>query len=126
MAAWRLQQIQRGQSDNDLTTLKLGALMVADGYEIVGADPARYYGGGLPWFGSLPEVQRRLEDLDRRREEAQAALDEALLDDDVRAKRDAEAAANIAALNAQPQRKMRGDGTMYDKYPDGRRVEVTG
>jgi len=48
-----------------------------------------------------------------------------LLDDDERAKRDAESKARRAALDALPERKTRGDGTMYDRYPDGRRVEVT-
>lgn len=28
------------------------------------------------------------------------------------------------ALNAAPQRKTRGDGSQYDRYPDGRVVEV--
>jgi hypothetical protein len=32
--------------------------------------------------------------------------------------------ARVAQLNAQPQRKTRGDGSRYLKYPDGRIVEV--
>jgi hypothetical protein len=29
------------------------------------------------------------------------------------------------AFNAAPQRKVRGDGSQYDRYPDGREVEVS-
>jgi hypothetical protein len=108
-----------------LTNLRLGQLMVASGYEVVGADLNRNYTGELPWFGSIKEVEHRITDVEQRRQRAQAALDDALMDDDARAKRDAEAQARREALNAPPQRKVRGDGSQYDKYPDGRRVEVT-
>jgi hypothetical protein len=56
----------------------------------------------------------------KRRDDAQARLDEALLDD---AERE-QLAAQRAARNAMPQRKTRGDGSQYDRYPDGRVVEV--
>jgi hypothetical protein len=79
---------------------------------------------GPAWFGSLPEVEHRIADLRERIDAAQAQLTDALLDDEERSKRDAQGAARIAALRALPQRKTRGDGTQYDKYPDGRRVEV--
>ncbi len=107
-----------------LTTLRLGQLMREEGYEVVGADPLRNYGGELPWFGSMKEVEKHIKDMTKRRADAQAALDEALLDDDERAKRDAEADIRRDALNALPTRKVRGDGSYYDVYPDGRRVEV--
>lgn len=100
----------------DLTTLRLGQLMIAAGYEIVGADPDRNYSGELPWHGSIKEVEHRIKDRERRRQQAQAALDEALMDDDVRAKRDAESDIRREALNALPTRKVRGDGTTYDRY----------
>ena len=48
-----------------------------------------------------------------RRAEAQSLLDDVLLDDETRTQREAESRARIDALNALPQRKTRGDGTMY-------------
>jgi hypothetical protein len=109
----------------DVSTLRLGELMREAGYEAQGADPDRNYAGTMPWAGSLRDIEHRTKDVTKRREAAQSALDDALLDDDERAKREAESKARIAALNALPQRKTRGDGSQYDKYPDGRRVEVT-
>jgi hypothetical protein len=108
-----------------LASTRLGQLMTQAGYEVAGADPDRHFAGTLPWFGHLDLVKHRIKDTERRRAAAEAALDEALLDDDVRAEREAEAKARLDALNALPQRKVRGDGSQYDKYPDGRRVEVT-
>lgn len=107
-----------------LTTLRLGALMKDSGYTVVGADPGRNYAGELPWHGSIKEVEQRITDRARRRATAQAQLDDALLDDDERAKRDASSDMRRARLNAEPQLKTRGDGSQYLKYPDGRRVEV--
>lgn len=108
-----------------LTTLRLGALMRDAGYEPVGANPNTHYSGEMPWFGSLPEVERRIASIRKQRVDAQAQLDEALLDDAARAKRDAELKARRDALKTAPQRKVRGDGSEYDRYPDGRVVEVT-
>src|SRR2546422_5054921 len=72
-------------------TSRLGELMVASGYAVVGADPSRAYVGTLPWRGSLKEVEQRLKETARRRAQAQQQLDSALLDDDVRATQEAEA-----------------------------------
>lgn len=113
------------ESGHDLTTLRLGELMQSAGYEAVGADPTRNYLGVMPWFGSVSEVEQRIAARERRCAAAQAQLDEALLDDDVRAKRDAEADMRRAELNTRPVRKVRGDGSMYDRFPDGTRVDVT-
>jgi hypothetical protein len=112
-------------SGYDLTNLRLGHLMREAGYEPVGADPDRNFSGVMPWFGSLPEVQRRIAALQKQRDDAQARLDEALLDDDARERLAAEGKARRDALNAAPQRKVRGDGSEYDRYPDGRVVEVS-
>jgi hypothetical protein len=108
-----------------LTNLRLGELMAGDGYEHIGADPERNYAGEMPWHGCLKEVEHRINDRERRRAAAQAQLDEAFMDDDVRARRDAEADRRRAELNARPVRKTRGDGSQYDKWPDGRRVEIS-
>jgi hypothetical protein len=94
-----------------LDTLRLGHLMREAGYSA--------------WFGSRPEVEERIERLIAQRNEAQAQLDDAMLDDDERAKRDAESAARAAKLNAAPVRKTRGDGSQYDRWPDGRVVEIS-
>jgi hypothetical protein len=47
-----------------------------------------------------------------------------LLDDAERERRAAERKSQIAAANAAPVRKTRADGSQYDRYPDGRRIEV--
>ncbi len=108
----------------DLTNLRLGQLMIEAGYEVIGADPDRNYSGTLPWLGSIKEVERRMQEVERRRVVAQAALDDALLADDERMQREAEATARRDALNKLPTRKVRDDGSMYDRYSDGRVVEV--
>jgi len=100
-------------------------LMREAGFEAEGADPSVNYGGVLPWRGALPEVERRIAEGERRRASAQSALDDALLSDPERAEREAESKARRDAANALPQRKVRSDGSQYDRYPDGRRVEVT-
>jgi hypothetical protein len=74
----------------------------------------------LPWFGPMPAVDDRIRKLTTRYDDAQARLDERLLDDAERER----LAAERAARNAMPQRKTRADGSQYDKYPDGRVVEV--
>jgi hypothetical protein len=106
------------------TSLRLGTLMREASYEPTGADPDRNYSGTMPWFGSRSEVEHRIKVLQQQRTEAQARLDEALLDDTERERRAAEAKARLDALNAVPQRKVRGDGSRYDRYSDGRVVEV--
>ena len=83
----------------DLETLRLGALMRAAGYEQVGADPNRNYGGTLPWYGALPDVERRIETLATRRAAADAALVDALRSDDERATREADDQAQRDALH---------------------------
>jgi len=83
----------------ELTTLRLGALMIEAGYAVAGADPERHYAGALPWFGSIPEVERHLKDLDARRARLQAALDGLLQDDGEREKQEAEATALRDAFN---------------------------
>ncbi|HXG69761.1 MAG TPA: hypothetical protein VNJ04_04015 [Gemmatimonadaceae bacterium] len=108
----------------DLENSRLGELLRAAGYEQVGADPDRNYGGALPWHGRLTEVESRIAKLVARRAAVKAQLDEALMSDAERARRDAESAARVSALNALPTRKSRGDGSQYDQYPDGRREEV--
>lgn len=108
----------------DLTTLRLGQLMRAAGHEPAGADPERNYVGKMPWFGTLPEVESRIADVRRQQDDAERQLADALLDDGARAQKESEARTRRDALNAAPVRKVRGDGSRYDKYPDGRVVEV--
>ena len=69
-----------------LENSKLGELLRAAGSEVVGANASRNYDGQLPWHGSLPEVEQRVAKFAQRRHAAEAALNEALLDDDERAK----------------------------------------
>lgn len=124
-----IQVIDRGlgviaDSAWELNTLRLGELMKAAGY-VEGPRIENQICGRLPWFGNPPEVERRLKGLQQQRNEAQARLTEALLDDAERAQRAAEDKARRDALNAAPQRKTRGDGSQFDRYPDGREVEVS-
>jgi hypothetical protein len=97
-----------------LETLRLGALMREAGYT-----------GQLPWHGSLSQVERRIQDIRKRRAQAEAQLADALLDDAERERLAAEDKARRDALQAAPIRKTRGDGSQYDRYPDGRVVEIT-
>ena len=87
-------------SGYDLTTIRLGELMIASGFAIVGADPATNYAGTLPWCGSMPEVEKRIATLAAKRQQAEAALDAAVLTDDERHAIETEAAARRTALNA--------------------------
>lgn len=112
-------------SGYDLTTLRLGQLMRADGFEPVGADPLRNFVGMMPWAGSLKDVERRIISVEKRRAVAEARLAAALLDDATREQLAAENKARRDALNALPTRKRRGDGSEYDRFPDGRVIEVT-
>ena len=106
-----------------LNTLRLGAYLRESGYTpLPPVDPEIF--GRMPWFGSLPEVERRIADVEKRRVAAEAALNEALLDDAERDRLNASRAAEVARKNALPQRKFRGDGSQYDKWPDGRIEEV--
>ncbi len=100
-----------------LTNLRLGELMIASGYEVVGAEGN--FAGTLPWFGTLSEVERQIADVEARRARAQAQLDEALLDDDERERRDAEAAALRDAFNSMRVR-LADDGSLvaYDAEND--------
>jgi hypothetical protein len=60
-----------------LCSLRLGALMRAAGY-VESPKIENQVCGRLPWFGSMPEVERRLKALEQQRDDAQARLDEAL------------------------------------------------
>ena len=73
-------------SDCSLSTSRLGELMREAGYEL--------------WHGSVKEVERRLADRARRRGQAQAELDGALLDDEERATQEAEAREYRETANA--------------------------
>jgi hypothetical protein len=107
-----------------LETLRLGQLMKDSGYTECPPSPDRVW-GCLPWNGSMPETEQRVRELMAEVTDAEARLDLALLDDEARAKRAAEERARYQELAGRPTRKTRGDGSQYDKYPDGRIVEVT-
>ena len=102
-----------------LNTLRLGQLLVEHGY-VEGPKIENQIHGTLPWLGSLKDVEARLTTLRADRDAAQRRLDDALLDDAGRAAQ----AAEIQARNAKPQRKVRGDGSVYLKHRDGRVEEV--
>lgn len=111
-------------TDRQFETLRLGALMIQSG--IAPSDPIDGQAiGRLPWLGSLPDTERRLGEVEAIRVQVQGRLDTALLSDAERERIAKEDKQKRDASNAAPQRKTRGNGTRYDKYPDGRCVEVT-
>lgn len=83
-----------------LETLRLGQLMIEAGYPLSGADPSRNYHGELTWFGSVKEAEKRIADREKKRAQAERALDAALMDDDVREKQEADAKALRDAFNS--------------------------
>ena len=116
--------IDRGRPGDDagwaLENLRLGQLMREAGYR-EGPKIENQVIGRLPWYGSMPDVEHRIKELTNRRNDAQARLTEALLDD---AERE-QLAAERNARNAAPTRKTRGDGSQYDRHADGRVVEIS-
>ena len=102
-----------------LNTLRVGQLLKAAGFP-ESAPIENQVVGEIQWPGSLPEIERRLRDLQSQLVEAENRLAAALLDETGRAKQQAA----IAAKNAAPQRKTRGDGSVYLKYGDGRVEEI--
>jgi hypothetical protein len=75
-------------TDYDLMTSRLGALMREAGFEVQGA--ALHYHGWLPWFGGLKDLERLAREAAKRRAQAEADLADALLDDAVREQQEAE------------------------------------
>jgi hypothetical protein len=61
----------------ELETLRLGSLMREAGY-VEGPRIANQAHGELPWGGSLPDVERRVEALTAQRDDAQVRLDRAV------------------------------------------------
>jgi hypothetical protein len=108
-------------SDYGLTTLRLGQLMIAAGYEVTDADPVLNYVGKLPWHGSLPEVEARLSKLAERRAAAEAALATALLSDEDRQQQEADAVALRRALDGMIV-KVSADGTGLVAWRDRKAV----
>jgi hypothetical protein len=104
--------------------LPLDDLMRADGLESPRGTLVSTCGEA--WRGSMPLVEQRLAQLQQQHNDAQQQLDDAMLSDADREQKAKDAKARADALNALPRRKTRGDGTQFDKYPDGRRVEVSG
>ena len=95
----------------DLSHSRLGELMAAAGYDVVGLELLR---GPNGFRGSLPETEQRIKELTKQRAEAQAALDMLLRTDEERATQDAESAQLRDAFNA-----------MHCKYTDGGYVAHT-
>lgn len=106
-------------SGHSLNTLRLGQLMLEHGFHEGPRIENQTY-GQLPWGGSMREVETRLKKVRGERDAAQHRLGDALLDDAGRAAQ----AAQIAAKNAAPRRKTRGDGSVYLKFSDGHIEEV--
>jgi hypothetical protein len=98
----------------ELENSKLGALMIAGGFEVVGADPRVNFGGSLPWFGSLPEVEARLAAVAKAEAKRAAEAAEAALTDEQRAAREADRAALREAFNAMKVRLVDGQLTPVD------------
>jgi hypothetical protein len=104
---------------DDLTPLPIGEMMIAAGREVT--TPALH--GPRGWRGSLPAVEKRLTQRAAEERAARAALADALLDDDQRAQRDAEAAAYREGYNRLNLRHSH-DATTLVAYRDGRVLPV--
>lgn len=104
-----------------LEPTRLGELMAAAGYAVSG-DALH---GPNGWRGSLPEVEKRLADLAKRRAAAEAALDEVLMSDEERAARDAEAD-ELRAASSSMRLKGNAEGTGLVAYTkDGDELPVS-
>jgi hypothetical protein len=128
-----IQAIDQGIVSHDagwsLETLRLGQLMRDSGFKQAPPEPnTNQSAGPLPWLGALPDVERRITDLQARQAQAQTRLDDALMDDAARAAKSAAEATQraeaAAAAAVAPRRITRSDFSQYDRYPDGRVVEV--
>jgi hypothetical protein len=104
-----------------LTNSRLGQLLAERGY-VAGPTIENQVVGECPWFGSLKEIDARQKQLRAERDECQHRLADALMTDEQRAARLAE----VKAKNAAPQRKVRGDGSVYLRHSDGRIEEIEG
>jgi hypothetical protein len=77
-----------------LTRLRLGELMRESGYEpLAESDHRRNLPGTMPWRGSLPETDARIQRICGALRRSQDVVDAALLDDAARASLDAQTAA---------------------------------
>lgn len=105
----------------DLSLLRLGELMAEAGYATSGPELQ----GRRGWLGSIPEVKQRIEDVTKQRAKAQAAVDDALMTDEERAKVDAESQAYRDALRTMDV-KGNADGTGLVAYTkDGDPLDVS-
>lgn len=96
---------------------RIGELMTAAGYAVSGPELR----GPRGWQGSLPEVERRLADLTRRKAAALAALDEALMSDEELKQRDAEQ----AALRTLRLKRSADGRSLVAVRPDGSPLPVS-
>lgn len=116
---WGIRYIDHGLGSSTigpvvtLEPTRLGELMAAAGYAVWG-DALH---GPRGWRGSLPEVERRIADLAKRRAAAEAALDEVLMSDEERAARKAHADELRAASNSL-RMKGNADGTGLVAYAE--------
>ena len=70
------------------------------------------------------QLEKEVAALDELIASVQRSLDVKLLPDAGRAKVEAAARAERRRLDALPMRITRGDGSQFDRYPNGREVEV--
>jgi len=105
-----------------LETLRLGALMRASGFK---EDPQREGAPKLPWFGSLTVTEAQIADVTAKVDTAKLRIEDALMSDDQREQKAKDDLLRQRTENAKPQRKTRGDGSVFLKYPDGHTEEVS-
>jgi hypothetical protein len=76
---------------------------------------------GEAWLGCMPDVERRIAELQKRHDDAQARLTEALLSDAERAKVEPERAARAAAFNAMTNAERKAaHNRAHGRTADGR------
>jgi hypothetical protein len=103
----------------DLTSLPLGARMLAAGYEV----KAPLLDSPAGFRGALPVIEQRLAQRDAEIRAAQAVLHDALLSDDERAARAEQAALRRAAFNGLNAR-ISAEGDTLVAFRDGQVLPV--
>jgi hypothetical protein len=104
-------------------TSEIGALVRRDCPELVHPLVNNQAVNELSWPGTIGESKSQLADLRQRHVDALVHLKDALEDP---ATLHARWAAVAAERNAQPRRKIFGDGTVIDTQADGTIVEISG
>ena len=99
-----------GATAYSLAGTRLAELLTDAGYAPSSAEHLKMF-GGFPWRGSLRDVEKEIIALNKQLDAARREVEEANLTP-------AEVAQRHKERQMQPVRKVRGDGSQYDRYYD--------